>query len=388
MKYIYISCYLPLQNMLHLVDCKKVNLAAQKYHKLLIEGLEENSVEFQCVSLLPINRSNCEKRVIKKQMLEGNKYIIPTLINFVGIKQIILLFSILRILFIEKKQADIRVIVDGLNVTACIATIIAKRILKIKCLSIITDMPGYFADNKNQIIQKINLGILKKFDYYVFLTKYMNDIIQSENGRYIVLEGQVDCKKITKAPLDSEVRKKVFMYTGSIHKVYGIENLVQGFLKAQLAGCELHIYGDGDYRQELLQITKNEKSIKYFGVADNNKILIEQQKAYLLINPRPIDGEFTKYSFPSKNLEYMSSGTAMITTKLPGIPKEYNPFIYFFEEDSVQGICDGLCYIARCTEAEVLEKGKKAYEFVLENKNKKVQAEKMVKLLKEENKCE
>ena len=60
--------------------------------------------------------------------------------------------------------------------------------------------------------------------------------------------------------------------------------------------------------------------------------------ATLLINPRFSNEEYTKYSFPSKNMEYMASGTPILTTKLPGMPKEYYEYIYLFEEESIEGM--------------------------------------------------
>ena len=53
----------------------------------------------------------------------------------------------------------------------------------------------------------------------------------------------------------------------------------------------------------------------------------EELKATLLVNPRPTTEEFTIYSFPSKNMEYMASGTPLLTTKLPGMPEEYHQYV-------------------------------------------------------------
>ena len=41
-------------------------------------------------------------------------------------------------------------------------------------------------------------------------------------------------------------------------------------------------------------------------------------------------------------MEYMASGTPLLTTKLPGMPEDYYPHVYFFEEESVQGYADAL----------------------------------------------
>ena len=52
--------------------------------------------------------------------------------------------------------------------------------------------------------------------------------------------------------------------------------------------------------------------------------------------------EYTKNSFPSKNMEYMVSRTPIMTTKLPGMPEKYDPYVYFIEDESPDGIANVL----------------------------------------------
>ena len=52
--------------------------------------------------------------------------------------------------------------------------------------------------------------------------------------------------------------------------------------------------------------------------------------------------EFTKYSFPSKNMEYMVSGTPILTSKLPGMPKEYYDYVYLINDNSPKGVLKSL----------------------------------------------
>ena len=67
------------------------------------------------------------------------------------------------------------------------------------------------------------------------------------------------------------------------------------------------------------------------------------------MNPRFTGAEYTLYSFPSKNIEYMVSGTPVITTRLAGIPDDYYPYVFVFEEEINENINDeddesGYCY--------------------------------------------
>lgn len=82
----------------------------------------------------------------------------------------------------------------------------------------------------------------------------------------------------------------------------------------------LEIYGDGDYRAELVELAAKHDRIIYKGLVSRDVIVARQKQVALLINPRPSSYEYTQYSFPSKIMEYMLSGTPVLTTKLPGIP--------------------------------------------------------------------
>lgn len=93
------------------------------------------------------------------------------------------------------------------------------------------------------------------------------------------------------------------------------------------------IYGTGNYIDEIIKMSKENMKIIYGGVVNNKIIIQEELDSILLINPRPLQNcsancDFTRYSFPSKNIEYMSSGTPLLATKLPGMPKKYYSYIY------------------------------------------------------------
>ena len=101
-----------------------------------------------------------------------------------------------------------------------------------------------------------------------------------------------------------------------------------------------------------------------------------------MVNPRPTHEEFVKYSFPSKTMEYMASGTPVLTTRLPGMPKEYYPYVDFIEEESAGGIAAALKKVLSHSDAELFCKGMAARAFVLEGRNNVVQAKKLLQMLK------
>ena len=91
---------------------------------------------------------------------------------------------------------------------------------------------------------------------------------------------------------------------------------------------ELWLFGSGDMEKDITDYCKSDQRIKYFGMVPREKVVKFEKKAKLLVNPRPTNNEFTKYSFPSKTIEYMASGTPLLTTRLPGIPSEYFDHVF------------------------------------------------------------
>ena len=205
----------------------------------------------------------------------------------------------------------------------------------------------------------------------------MNDKINLKNKPFIVMEGLVDSNmQLLSNTLNNKYTKKVCIYAGGIYEKYGVKLLVDAFKNLNIKDAELHLYGTGDLEKYLASIKNNK--IKYYGVVENKKIVEEEIKATLLINPRFTKEEYTKYSFPSKNMEYMVSGTPILTTKLPGMPNEYIPYVYLFENETLEGYQKSLEQILKKPQQELFEKGKEAKEFMLKNKNNKKQASRII----------
>jgi glycosyltransferase involved in cell wall biosynthesis len=126
---------------------------------------------------------------------------------------------------------------------------------------------------------------------------------------------------------------------------------------------------------------QEDKRIKYFGVKSNEDIVLAESQATLLVNPRFSTEEFAKYSFPSKNMEYMVSGTPLLTTRLPGMPKEYWDYVYLFDEETTEGYQCKFEEIFSLSDAELSAKGALAQEFVINRKNNTIQADRILQMM-------
>ena len=357
----------------------------QKYHSLLIKGLAQNGARVSCYSGLPINRNVTKKIFIneKDETENGVSYHYYNTINLPIIRQAMILLGAKRAVRKEEKDDKTFVICDCLNRANALGMAKAAKKRKIPVIMIVTDLPDYQFDNKTA--KKYN-QLLEKADGYIFLTEQMNERINKNGKPYIVLEGHTDCalKEIDATQRYENVTgKKVVVYAGSITRLYGIQVLVEAFINANIDNAELQIFGDGDYRKELEEICKVHSNVKYMGIRPNVEVVDTEQRAALLVNPRPSAPDYTKYSFPSKNMEYMISGTPVLTTKLPGMPKEYYSYVYPIEDETVAGISATLQKVLNLSMQERDELGMCAREFVLKYKSNVVQAKKILNFLEE-----
>lgn len=232
-----------------------------------------------------------------------------------------------------------------------------------------------------------NQQIESSYDGYIFLTKKMNEIINKKRKPYMILEGIYNSKNETKLKIKNN-SKKIIMYAGSLFKIYGIDKILEVMNHLVDKDVELQIYGDGEYKNEIIKASKNDSRIAYKGFVNRNVLSEAMQKSTLLINLRNPKYEYTQLSFPSKLMEYMASGTPVYCTMLEGIPDEYYDFIFYSKSYDTIELAEDISNILSKSEIELFAKGEEARKFILEQKNKYVQGYKISSFLKEEILCE
>ena len=357
---------------------QKPAFQSQKYHRLLIEGLAAHT-KVDVAAALPLNRSLMrEAKITLPPEREGGAdyhyitaYRNPLRKILSGARQVYATVSALA-------EPDSVVFVDCLNCTTAFFAQLAARRKGCRCVGIITDLPDMLGYNR--IYRALTNRVIARCTDYVLLTEQMNSRVNPTGKPHVILEGHADIAMAERQPsLARKRRPRTCLYAGSVRKIYGLENLVQGFLLADLPDTQLLIYGQGDYVEELKSI--RDPRIQYGGMLLSSEIVDKEMEATLLVNPRPTDAEYVKYSFPSKTMEYMASGTPVLTTALPGMPREYLPYVNLIEEETPQGIAKALQSVLSRSDEALLEQGAKARRFVLEQRNNLVQAKKILNML-------
>jgi len=262
---------------------------------------------------------------------------------------------------------------------------IKKQFSDVYVCVIILDLPQYFGDNSsyvyNSYIKLITKNIndrINEADSFVLLTKQMADALKIPPSKsFIVIEGVYK----DNAEISFEKLKKTILYSGKLDKRFGIYEMLESFTMIEDKGYNLLICGGGIDKELVQKYCKIDNRIKYLGVMHPAEVYKLQSKATLLINPRNPSGEYTKYSFPSKTMEYMASGTPTVMYRLPGMPDEYSDFLILLKDTSLTTLKDTLIEWCEKDEQTLHNYGIKARDFILKNKNANVQAKKIIDLI-------
>ncbi|WP_310528042.1 glycosyltransferase [Nocardioides sp.] len=222
-----------------------------------------------------------------------------------------------------------------------------------------------------------------ELDGFVLLTEQMNEVVNPRSRPYLVMEGLVDSTmRLAENSLEAKTAAFSMLYAGALRAEYGVADLVEGFRALSADEAELHIYGGGDYAPDVARAAAEDPRVRFHGRTDLDEVVAAEMRAWLLVNPRPTSEDFVKYSFPSKNMEYLASGTAVLTTRLPGMPTAYYDHVLTIDADGAPAITAALEKALAVPLTDLHRQGAAAREFVLAGKNERVQAARILELAK------
>lgn len=215
---------------------------------------------------------------------------------------------------------------------------------------VVPDLPQYMNLSKKahpvyDFFKKIDIHKMEKLiahvDSFMLLTEYMAEKLNVGKRPYIVVEGITD--KQQAAPNKREKHGKKVAYAGKLVEAFGAKRLIEAFELIEDPQASLHICGGGELKPYVEEMCKKDSRIHYHGVVSAEKANEILQQADVLVNPRQNDDEYTKYSFPSKNIEYLMTGNAVVAYMLDGMPEIYKKLFQIPKSNSTQDLAQAIC---------------------------------------------
>lgn len=260
----------------------------------------------------------------------------------------------------------------------------------LKIVLIVPDLPEYMSQRPTilkKLADQINRKILNKLydcvDGYVLLSRYMIERLPIGDKPWTVIEG-IYCDDIQSEKIQTSINiehSKYILYSGTLARRYGVLNLVEAFRAIPQKEYKLLICGAGDSADIIKKYAKEDERIVFCGQRKRGDVLDMQKKASLLVNPRTPEGEFTKYSFPSKTIEYFASGVPCLLYRLPGIPNEYYQYCFCVDEIGIKPLRQKIEHIIQKDEQALKQVGIQAQHYIFEEKNSIKQTQKLINLI-------
>lgn len=317
-----------------------------QYGKRLIKALGYN-FDVSNISTPPIqDYPFCQRIFIFK--LNWNRSGFIPFVNILGFKQV---FRFIFSLFFLIKEVVVKntkvVVVHGVHLPFLVSTYLAS-FLGLKTILVATDPPGVPLSSDNYI--RRNLKIIDRILIDFFMSKfdaavvpsddYVQDFGFKDNIPYFVIPGIVDFESgyfsysvngLEDSIYSFDKNKKHIGYSGSVYENNGLDVLVDSVTHFD-DGMILHIIGNGEYLDSLRVRAGSNKKIIFHGFKTGEEFNYLMDNMDVLINVRPVDMEFTKYSFPSKLFEYILRDKVVVSSKLKTIPQEIEGCFEYFEK--------------------------------------------------------
>ncbi|MEG0293027.1 glycosyltransferase family 4 protein [Enterococcus sp.] len=403
MKVCFCSTFLESESEVITNSKIKPSVATHKFNLNILEGLRvnigenltifntENIASYPNYNKIIRKKNNSEKKEIGKYINIG-KINLPVLKN---ISETINLYRQLDNWMSEQSEKEIFVCGYGRHFSHVVAiNILKKKYKHIKTCMILADLGGNalsIKEKTNATKQKIfgkliefQVNESKKFDSFVLLTEAMSSYLNVAHKPYTVIEGicsnEFDKPQVREK---NEKREKIIAYSGVLSEQYGVDILLDAFQKIEDKKYKLWLFGDGELKQQISKLTIENPNIEFFGYIPNKELRNKMSEATVLVNPRQNLEEFTKYSFPSKIIEYLTMAKPVIGYQLDGVPLDYKQHIFYVDDNSSDSLKNKIIEVCEYSETKRLDIGEKNLNFVITNKGSVLQTRKIVSMFKE-----
>ena len=295
--------------------------------------------------------------------------------------------------YIKKNSVDI-ILVHGSHTPYMFFAVFAKIIFRVPIVILLTDAHGkqVASDGRlGRVLRKIDTVLMKYvlglFDAYVclspvFVSKFnLNPSLVVPgvlSGEHCELVARVSSARFAMPTGEYDFR---IVFAGAVREENGVDWLLAAFEELKGMPISVQIYGGGELVQRVVDASSKDPRIAYGGILHGRDLVEALLSADILINPRPIEEEFARESFPSKLLEYMATGVPTLTTRIESIPSEIQNCFFYIDGHAPHELAESIKKVVALSEEERLSKGKLAAEKVIALYSEKSFGMKVVELI-------
>ena len=205
---------------------------------------------------------------------------------------------------------------------------------------------------------------------------------------YLRLEGGVgrDVFAGTRLWLDDGENQNapfVVAAAGTLNEANGLPVLLKAFSLLEGDRYRLRIAGGGPLERQVREAAAHDSRIEYFGLVSVSEVLQLYGHSDVLVNMRLTKTMDTKYFFPGKMMEYLASGTPVITTCTGHTEEEFGEFVYLLRDETAQGLAEIIRQVANLAPEIRRNLGRRAREYMANHKTWDSQTKKVARFIRE-----
>jgi glycosyltransferase involved in cell wall biosynthesis len=376
------------------------NRSGQLYQQELLLGLRRSGLHASLIlSVTPSPAyPNSERIWIRGGVAQGPEALPLNLFSFLNItpfKQIMIgVATVWRLLLWRwrTRQAKLRIVYSyNLTVPPGMFTLLGAWLIGAKTVVSLCDInvPGETAPMgwPWRLDYWLQRRLIPHFDGHVVAS----DAIAREflpGSPYLRLEGGIRDEMLGTSHdrhRVNEVSGKPFVITaaGAVNEANGILLLLQAFSMLQGDQYRLCIAGGGPLEAKVREAAAGDSRIEYAGIVPLSEVLRLYSRSDVLVNARITKNINTKYFFPGKMMEYLASGTPVITTCTGHTEEEFGDFVYLLRDETPQGLAEIIRYVAAQDPQVRTNLGRTAQKYMARNKTWEAQARKAAQFIRE-----
>jgi len=204
---------------------------------------------------------------------------------------------------------------------------------------------------------------------------------------YILVEGGVSEQVLEKTgPLFREPCHDNFTITSAstLTEINGIDTILKAFALLEGDHYRLRIAGKGPLEPMVRDAAASDSRIEFLGFLRFEEVLACYNSSHLLVSMRPTKGvEEKNYVFPSKMMEYLSSGVPVIATCTGHTEAEFSEMTYLLRDETPEGLAALIRHVAGLLPEARAAIGALAREHMAAKKTWEAQSQRIARFLRD-----
>lgn len=316
-------------------------------------------------------------------------------INITPLKQIMIGLGTLWALLLwawRMRHTPHRVVYTfNITVPSAVFTLLGAWITRSKAVAMIYDINVPGETVPSTCFYKLDYWLHKKllplFDGLVVITDSISNDFASKIP-FIRVEGGIKNElvqrftNVTRKTKNGNAKSPfILVVAGGLDEANGISVILEAFSLLEGDDYRLDIAGTGPLEDIVRQAANKDERINFQGFIPFDEVLKLYDSADVLVNMRLTKAINTRYFFPSKIMECLTSGVPVISTCPGHVTEEFSDFAFLLKDERPVDLANMIKYVASLAPDIRADKAAKAQEYMIRNKTWDVQGLRVVKFI-------